>query len=70
MRVGQDRVLVALVVFCNQGCLLILHILGNATCFRLGVLSMGNAVCFLSGMDYRNKRLFLCFGEHPSATNV
>jgi len=70
MREGLDLVLVALGAFCSQGCVLTLHTLGNATCFRLGVLSMGNAVCFLSGMGYRNKRLFLCFDGHQDAANA
>ena len=70
MRLGQDWVLVVLAVFCNLGYVLILHILGNATCCRLGVLAMGNAVCFLSSMGYRNKRLFLYFGGRQDAANV
>jgi len=68
--VDQDLVLEGLVVLCNQDCLLTLHILGNAIGVRLVVLAMGNADCFLSGTDYRNKRQFLCLGEHPSVANV
>jgi hypothetical protein len=70
MREGQDLALVALVVFCNLGCVRKFHILGNATCFRLVVPAMGNAVCFLSSMDYRNMRQFLCLGGHQDAANA
>lgn len=68
-----DRMLAVLlvpVVFCSQGCVLTLHTPGNATCFRLEVLSMGNAVCSLSSMGYRNKRLFLCFDGHQDEASA
>ena len=54
----------------NLDYLLIPHILGNAIGFRQGVHATETVICSLSGMDYRNKRRFLCFDGRRYAGHV
>ena len=64
------KVVVVPAALCSLGYLRRLRIRGNASPLILEVPSTENAVCFLSGMDYRNKRLSLCFGERQDGVNA
>ena len=72
MRYGDQEIFEAVMVeaLCSLDCVLIHRRRGNATYFRQEPRAMVNAACFLSGTDYKNKLLSLCFGELPSAGYV